>query len=105
MPYAIAALLAVAAFAGTYFWGRSDGRALERADLQEQHDEAMAGAAVRIAALEKELSGARQRLRGAINAHRPYFECRHSRDGMQHLNQALRGPSGSGELSRTDTAD
>lgn len=114
MSRALIALAAVAALAGAYAWGRSDGRALEaeartREDLAaartfEDMQRAIAG---ELAKIEIRHTTIRQVVEKEIHEKPVYRDCRHGPDGLRALNAALSDGSaapGDGELPPADAA-
>lgn len=110
----IGSAVAIAALAGAYAWGRSDGRALEAAaqtretlaaertfaDMQR----AIAG---ELAKIEVRHTTIRAVLEKEIHEVPVYRDCRHSPDGLRAVNAALSNGTaapGDGELPAADAA-
>lgn len=109
-PYALAAIGAavMAAVAGAYWQGRSDGRDVCQAAQVREKDiatravnAAASAAAAAISNLEVQRVEITQPIIREVREKRVYVDCRHTPDGLRGVNAALTGsaePAGAGQL-------
>lgn len=114
------ALIAIVAFVGSvggaYFFGRSDGRELQRSEqktideiVEKVQEASIVGAATAIAKQEPKNVYIKQKVEKEIIREPVYRDCHHSPDGMQSLTAGFIAPedqpADSGELPKTDATD
>ena len=108
-PYVILGFVAVVI--GAYGLGRYDGVTIERESHQAQliaaqkaTDAALDVTAKAIASIRVKNTTIRQQAETIIRENTTYAECRHTPDGLQSVNQALK-PADTGVVPGTYSAD